>query len=596
MKPQAYSYLRFSSAPQEKGDSIRRQTSLRDAWIARKGLVLDESLTIKDFAVSGFRGKNLANGALSGFVEAVKQGRVPKGSYLIIEKIDRFSRDDVDEALPIFTKLVKSGITIVTLEPEKEWNTDALKSIGIIELAFQFYVANQESQKRSDRLGAAWAEKKRNAAFKKLTKRVPSWLRCEINNEGKIAKIVVDEVKASLVKQIFAMAEKGHGSSQIAKQFNRERIPSLLWGSGWHGSSISKLLRNRTVLGEYQPCKGTPDGPKRRVPVGDPVANYYPTVISEAQFIRVQNAVGGRRTARGKVGRAERNLFQGFLRDARDGGKIRHKHIGRTHYLLPKNADRGLSDNKWAFSYKCFEDGVLTLLKEISPSQLRPIEAQAENDDSADRLLEVERRIEKIKARMIGDGDFDDELDVLDRLKAERKKLIELLKKQQAITPEIQKRDLQEAQSVLDMLDEAKGEALTDLRVRLKSVLRSLISEVWMIVEPLDEMRLCFAQLFFRAGGSRVVILISAGKSQNHEFAAGHEKQHSRNARFDLRNYRTDEKMREFIETTATKMRGSTPKAVALEMVRGGKKPYVVAKELEIANSTVYRWAKLAGL
>jgi len=31
----AFSYIRFSSKPQEKGDSIRRQTELRDAWLAR---------------------------------------------------------------------------------------------------------------------------------------------------------------------------------------------------------------------------------------------------------------------------------------------------------------------------------------------------------------------------------------------------------------------------------------------------------------------------------------------------------------------------------------------------------------------------------
>jgi hypothetical protein len=32
--PTAYSYLRFSSPEQAKGDSIRRQTQARDAWLA----------------------------------------------------------------------------------------------------------------------------------------------------------------------------------------------------------------------------------------------------------------------------------------------------------------------------------------------------------------------------------------------------------------------------------------------------------------------------------------------------------------------------------------------------------------------------------
>ena len=234
MKRQAYSYLRFSSAPQSKGDSLRRQTSLRDAWLAKKGIALDDSLTIKDLSVSAWRGKNLTKGALAGFIAAVQAGRIEKGSYLIVEKLDRFSRADADEALPIFTKLVKSGITIVTLEPEKEWDAESIKGFGIMELVLHFVLANQESEKRSDRLSSVWAEKKRKAKEKLVTNRLPSWLRM-VNG-----KIDFDPTNAPIVRRIFTLAEKGHGSGQIAKLLNKERVPSMLWGNGWHGSSIHK--------------------------------------------------------------------------------------------------------------------------------------------------------------------------------------------------------------------------------------------------------------------------------------------------------------------------------------------------------------------
>ena len=58
-KPQAvaYSYLRFSSAEQAKGDSIRRQTKLRDDWLAKSGAMLDTSLTLTDAGVSGYTGQ-----------------------------------------------------------------------------------------------------------------------------------------------------------------------------------------------------------------------------------------------------------------------------------------------------------------------------------------------------------------------------------------------------------------------------------------------------------------------------------------------------------------------------------------------------------
>ncbi|HZY87388.1 MAG TPA: hypothetical protein VFE78_21305, partial [Gemmataceae bacterium] len=57
--PLAYSYLRFSSPAQAEGDSVRRQTAMRDAWLKRNPAVrLDTSLTMVDAGVSGYRGAN----------------------------------------------------------------------------------------------------------------------------------------------------------------------------------------------------------------------------------------------------------------------------------------------------------------------------------------------------------------------------------------------------------------------------------------------------------------------------------------------------------------------------------------------------------
>ena len=71
----AYSYLRFSKKEQGRGDSIRRQTALRDACIARRGLTLDTSFVLSDQGLSAFRGKNKKTGALKLFLDAVADGR-----------------------------------------------------------------------------------------------------------------------------------------------------------------------------------------------------------------------------------------------------------------------------------------------------------------------------------------------------------------------------------------------------------------------------------------------------------------------------------------------------------------------------------------
>ncbi len=94
-KPRAYSYLRFSTPEQRHGDSFRRQTDAAAKYAAKHGLMLDDSLRLADEGVSAFRGKNAATGKLSEFLEHVESGEVPKGSYLLVENLDRITRQNI---------------------------------------------------------------------------------------------------------------------------------------------------------------------------------------------------------------------------------------------------------------------------------------------------------------------------------------------------------------------------------------------------------------------------------------------------------------------------------------------------------------------
>jgi DNA invertase Pin-like site-specific DNA recombinase len=90
----AYSYVRFSTPDQAKGDSYRRQTEAANEYARRHGLVLDTELTFTDLGVSAFRGANAKTGALGVFLEAVKDGTIAPGSHLLIENLDRLTRAD----------------------------------------------------------------------------------------------------------------------------------------------------------------------------------------------------------------------------------------------------------------------------------------------------------------------------------------------------------------------------------------------------------------------------------------------------------------------------------------------------------------------
>ncbi|AWL03279.1 recombinase family protein [Massilia oculi] len=100
--PVAYSYIRFSTSEQQKGDSLRRQTELSERYASAHGLTLDTSLHLHDLGLSAFDRSNIDRGALGGFLEAVKRGRIAHGSFLLVESLDRLSRDKVLAALEIF--------------------------------------------------------------------------------------------------------------------------------------------------------------------------------------------------------------------------------------------------------------------------------------------------------------------------------------------------------------------------------------------------------------------------------------------------------------------------------------------------------------
>src|SRR3954470_7299237 len=113
-QPKAYSYIRMSTEGQLQGDSLRRQTERSRLYALEHGLDLDETTTFRDIGVSAFRGENLKHGALSRFKEAVLNNQIPRGSYLLIESLDRFSRDDVDFAVTELLQLLHADINVVT--------------------------------------------------------------------------------------------------------------------------------------------------------------------------------------------------------------------------------------------------------------------------------------------------------------------------------------------------------------------------------------------------------------------------------------------------------------------------------------------------
>ena len=49
----------------------------------------------------------------------VEQGKIPRGSYLIIENLDRLTREHIRPALTLLLNLIEHGIRVVVTAGEK---------------------------------------------------------------------------------------------------------------------------------------------------------------------------------------------------------------------------------------------------------------------------------------------------------------------------------------------------------------------------------------------------------------------------------------------------------------------------------------------
>jgi len=300
MNKLAYSYLRFSTPEQAGGDSRRRQLDLARTYAAQHGLVLDAGLSFRDLGMSAFHGRNAREGALRAFLDAVELGLVPRGSHLLVESLDRLSRDRVLLAQSLFLRIVEAGITIVTLIDERSYSAESLNRspMDLIVSLVCMMRANEESVTKSARLRAAWTRKRAELGTKPAMGRCPGWLRLDKT----AGRFVEREREADVIRRIYAEAAAGLGQYAIARKLNAEAVPMFNSGNqrgkAWGPKYIRTLLTAPAVRGTYIPCITGRDAHGRLLLQPQaPVEGYYPAVVDPATCEAVAHAQEARRRA-----------------------------------------------------------------------------------------------------------------------------------------------------------------------------------------------------------------------------------------------------------------------------------------------------------
>jgi DNA invertase Pin-like site-specific DNA recombinase len=489
--PIAFSYVRFSHPDQIKGDSLRRQTEAAQDWCKQNNVVLDTSTTLHDLGRSAFTGTHRHNPdrhALAGFLRLVEQGKVARGSYLIIENLDRLSREHILPALTLLLNLIQAGVRVVQLKPVEQVFDEKVEPMSLMMAIMELTRGHGESAMKSERLTGAWQTRKKRAreTGRVVTRLLPAWLR---EKDGK--PILIPD-RAEVVRRIFDMAAAGYGQTSIVKKLTQEGVPAFGPSGVWGRSYINLILKDRRAIGEYQPRK------RDRSTDGEPIPGFYPAVVSEDTWYAARAGAVKRKWKPGRIGKHV-NVFSGLLYSAVDGDVFyvatRTDQGKQQRVLLNRAATEGRTKCQ-SFPFPTFEVAALSQLIEVNPHDVlngdsRPDEVLAlsnQHEEKKARLAEVDAQL-----RQLGD------VATLGRLAAELETEIAALAARISEARQTASHPLSEAwgeaKGILAALDSAPDPL--DARLRLRAALRRIINRITLLVVPAGRDRLAAVSVQF---------------------------------------------------------------------------------------------------
>lgn len=480
----AYSYIRFSSLMQSRGDSLRRQREATDKWANDNDFIIVDNL--EDLGLSAYSGRNKANGALGVFLEKIEEGLIEKGSYLIVESLDRLSRQQIILALSQFLQIISSGINVVTLMDNRIYSEQSINDIGNLMYSLMImHRAHEESHVKSQRISASWDNKIKNAKVKVVTASAPAWFK--FNEATDNFELIPD--RAEIIKDIFEKSISGWGKRTIANYLTKAKVPT--WGKGkiWHESYINKILDNKATYGIYRAKRNEQE---------EEVENYFPAVVSKSTFYQSQSAIKSRTQNGGRKGKGFGNLFTHLCRCAECGSSMRYLNKGKPpkggKYLKCSTARAGGPCNALKnWRYDDIEQALLLhLAKKVDWYSFINNSQNAVQELETKRVVLHSEHIELENAL----ANYEQMLIKLDQAAASRitKKYNELASRNESILKELEELDIQivetdksgkknidiELNASLLKLHTAKDpDEIYNFRLRINKILKEAISAIW---------------------------------------------------------------------------------------------------------------------
>ncbi len=253
--------------------------------------MLDQSLSLRDEGLSAYHQQHVKQGALGAFLQAVAEGRIPDGSVLIVEGLDRLSRAEPIQAQAQLAQIINAGITVVTASDGREYNRAGLKAQPM-DLVYSLLVmirAHEESDTKSKRVKAAIRRQCEGwlaGTYRGLIRngRDPQWLRWD--DESGAWQLIPERVDA--VRYALELYKQGVGATRAVRKLAEKGYALTEWGLA--GQQLYRLVKLPALRGV------------KRISVDGEdylLEGYYPPLLSDEEYQDLQASTETRHGRRG---------------------------------------------------------------------------------------------------------------------------------------------------------------------------------------------------------------------------------------------------------------------------------------------------------
>jgi site-specific DNA recombinase len=306
-------YARYSSHNQRE-ESIEAQIRACEEYAKRKNLQIIGQYT--DSAKSGTTSDR------ESFLQMIEDSAKSKFKYLIIHKLDRFSRDKFD-AVTFKRRLKMNGVTILSVTENLDNSPESVMLESCLEGMAQYYSLN---------LSREVMKGMRESAYKCTHLGGIAPLGYDVDPVTR--KYILNEEESAIVRTIFEKYASGIGYNQILDYLNGNGFRSKR-GRTFGKNSLHDLLKNEKYMGKYIFNKKLEkDVSGKRNPQLKPenewiiIEGGLPAIIDEDTFNRVQPKMSHNKRKAGFFKAKEDYLLSGLLKCGECGSPM----YGNSHY------------------------------------------------------------------------------------------------------------------------------------------------------------------------------------------------------------------------------------------------------------------------